>query len=295
MNNSTLLLITLAIVVLGGAILWIWGFRGKARDGVANIQPAVAPAGRTILSGTTPHDMTGKISEELRKIAKLPDSGWTEIQTPEDLIKTASGKAKSIDSFSVLNIRSTVGTATRGKVDGIDQSWRGDYIRPDKMHVSQSLWDPERGLYVLDEWITLNGETYVNAGIWGQMRDRETIERLSGINNGLLPETVLSGFAGIEFEHTGSLIAGETSYVFLQTPLREEQGVQMRQQIWIDEKSRLVRKYRLALYENNTFVAEQVMTFIEHADEHSITAPEWLNMDSTNTIVNTSVCVVEHW
>lgn len=163
------------------------------------------------------------------------------------------------------------------------------------MHVSQSLWDPERGLYVLDEWITLDGETYVNAGIWGQMRDRETIERLSGINNGLLPETVLSGFAGMEFEHTGCLNAGETSYVFLQTPLREEQGVQMRQQIWIDEKSRLVRKYRLALYEDNTFVAEQVMTFIEHADEHSIAPPEWRNMDSTNTIVSTSVCVVEHW
>jgi len=294
-NNSTLLFIAFAIVVFGGVVFWKWRFNASPSDGAASIQPAVTPTGKTVLSGTPPHEMSGKISEELRKIAKLPDSGWAETHIPIDLIKKAYRKSKSINAFSVLNIRSTFGKATKEKTEGIDQSWRGDFIRPDKIHVSQSLWDVERGLYGLDEWVTLGERTFVNAGLWGEMQDLDTIDRLSNINNSLLPETVLSSLDGVEFDHTGRLNVGETSYAFLQTGIREEQGIQMQQQVWIDEKTEFVRKYRLALYEENTLVAEEIVTFMEHSDGRSIAGPEWLNMDSANTIVNTSVCIVEHW
>ena len=295
MNNSILLYIALALVVIGGFSFWKWGLNSKANEGAASIQPAVTPTGKTVLSGTPPHEMTGDISEELREIAKLPDFGLVDSQIPEDFINHAYRKAKSISAFSVLNIRSTVGTATREKKDGIDESWRGDFVRPDKAHISQSLWDVERGFYVLDEWVTLGKNTFVNAGLWGKMMDRETIDRLSNINNSLLPESVLSNLDGLKFERLGRLSVGEASYVFLQTSIREEQGIQMQRQVWIDEETGFIRKYRLALYEENTFVAEEIVTFKEHADDRSIAEPEWLNLDSTNTIINTLVCVVEHW
>lgn len=262
------------------------------------IYGATAPtplSGKTIMSGTIPHEMSGDISEKLRKIAKLPDSGWTDIQIPKGFLKNVLDKTKDLDTFSVLTIFRSEGTATPTKVGGIDGSWRADCVRPDKMHVSQSLWDADRELYLLDEWVTLAKEIYQNAGLWWKPQDKETIERLSDVNNSLLPEVLLSDFMGLAIEHSGLLKFEETSYVFLQTAIREEQGIQKREQVWIDEKSQLIRKHRIAFYENNAYVGEQATTFIGHTNELSISAPEWLNLDSTMTVVNTSVCIVEHW
>lgn len=294
MTENELRSVILAVLV---GIFLVWKFKLQARDHSVGdaIQLAVKPTRRTIMSGTTPHEMSGEISKELKEIAKLPHSGWIEIQIPKDIIKNALRKVKSINTFSVLGTQSTIGTESNDKVNGIDISFRADFIRPDKIHVSQSLWDDERGFYALDEWITLGENTFVNAGIWGKFQDHETIERLSGINNSLLPETILFSFNDKKFENSGHLNVAETSFIFLQTAIEEEQGVQQQQQVWIDETTEFIRKHRLAVYEENTLVGEIITTFVEHADQHSISAPEWLNMDSTNTIINDSVCIVEHW
>jgi hypothetical protein len=239
--------------------------------------------------------MGGDISVQLRNMQKLPDTGWTDIQISNDFLNNVANKAKTLNTFSVLQIWRTEGTSSTEKTDGVDMSWRADCVRPDKMHVSQSLWDAERQSYALDEWITIKEDLFVNFGLWGKMQDDETIKERSAVNNSLLPEIVLSDFLKLEIEHIGLLDAEGVSYIFLQTTMQEDQGTGMMVQIWVDKNSLLIKKHRLAVYENNNFVGEQITSFVRHMRELSISGPEWLNLDSTNTIISDKVCVVEHW
>lgn len=259
-----------------------------------SIKPEVLPSKTTILSGTTPHEMSGEISEQLRSFQKLPDSGWVEIQMPNDFLNNVTNKVSNLNTFSVLKIWRTEGVSSSEKMNGVDASWRADCVRPD-MHVSQSSWDAEGQGYELDEWIKIENDLFVNFGMWSKVQDNEFIEERSEINNSLLPENVISECLKYEIEYIGLIEVDGISYLFLQTVMREEQDMGMMEQVWVDKNSLIIRKHRLAVYENKSFAAEQITTFIEHTRELPISEPEWLNTDDTNTIVNDSVCVVEHW
>jgi hypothetical protein len=267
----------------------------EGQSDTTNIQTATPATGKTVLSGSTPHEMTGEISNNLQEISKLPDSGWTDTEIPEDFLGDVSNKVKSLNSFSTLEFIRTEGTATTTKNDGIDVSWRADFVRPDKVHVSQSMWNDDRDTYELDEWISLDDEVFVNAGLWMKTQDRENIERLTGINTRLSPETILADFVGLKIELSGLLNVDGTTYIFIQTILRDEQEAQTREQVWIDEKSKMILKHRLMYYENDVFFGEQVEAFIGHEKKLSISAPEWLNIDPDGIMISESVCVVEHW
>ena len=141
----------------------------------------------------------------------------------------------------------------------------------------------------MDEWITLENATYANAGIWMKVQDKETIERLSDMNNGLLPETGLTDFFELEIEHSGMLNIEGVPYYFIESTMREEQGVQVRTQIWIEQNSQLIRKIRVAGYENKALMGELITTFAEHFSDLSISAPDGVNSKYA------AYCVVEHW
>ena len=292
-SNSIVFHILLGIICSITLITWIVRRINQTKG--RSIQPAEIPSKTTILSGTTPHEMGGEISDQLRSMQRLPDTGWTNKQIPHDLLNKVTNKAITLNTFSVLQIFRTQGASSPEKKNGVEMSWRADCVRPDKMHVSQSSWNEGAKYYELDEWITIEQDLYANFGLWGKIQDEEVIKERSEVNSSLLPETVLSEFLTLDIEYIGLLEAEGLSYVFLQTTMQEEQGKGMMAQIWVDEKTLLVRKHRLAVYENNVFVAEQVTTFIEHARDLPIYEPEWLNLDNTNTVINDSVCVVEHW
>ena len=80
--------------------------------------------------------------------------------------------------------------------------------------MSQSAWNSERQLYELDEWVTIEDDTYVNAGIWVKAPNQETIERLNHIDNMLLPESALSLVSDFEAEHSRIITIEGTDYYF---------------------------------------------------------------------------------
>ena len=54
--------------------------------------------------------------------------------------------------------------------DYLSIQWRLDFVRPDRYHVAQDMWDTECGeLY--DQWISIGKENYQNAGVWYQTED----------------------------------------------------------------------------------------------------------------------------
>jgi hypothetical protein len=292
-SNSFVSDILIGIVCGIALITWIIGKIKKAKGRIN--QPPGIPSETTILSGTTPHEMSGEISEQLRNMQRLPDTGWANTQIPEDFLSNVTNKARALDTFSVLQIFRTEGTSSTEKTNGVDMSWRADCVRPDKMHVSQSLWNQDTHYYELDEWIKIEQDLFVNFGLWGKIHDDETIKERSEVNRSLLPESILSEFVNLEIEYMGLLDAEDRSYIFLQTIMYMDQGKGVIAQIWVDKDSLLIRKHRLAVYENNNFVAEKITTFMGHTRDMPINEPEWLNLDNTNTVVNDSVCVVEHW
>jgi len=292
-SNSFVFHILMGVICGITLIAWIARKRNKIKG--SGIHIAEIPSETTIMSGTTPHEMTGEISEQLRNMQRLPDTGWRNKQLPNDFLSNVTNKAKSLNTFSVLQIFRTEGTSSSEKTNGIDMSWRADCVRPDRMHVSQSLWNPEGQYYELDEWIKIEQDLFVNVGLWGKNQDDEILKERSGVNNSLLPEIIFSEFRNLEIECAGILDVEGVSYYFLQTTMQEEQGKGVMAQIWVDEDSLLIRKHRLAVYENNSLVAEQITTFKGHTRELPIYEPEWLNLDNTNTVVNDAVCVVEHW
>jgi len=257
-----------------------------------NMKPAKPPTGKTILSGTTPHEMTGEVSDTLRKYMALPDSGWTEIQLAEDFSKDVVVKANMTNVFSVLTIHNSMDLAM---ADRVVESQRADAVRPGKMHVSQSVWDIDSEQYALDEWVTVGADYFLNVGAWGKLEDQETRDQMSNINESLLPVTLLNAFLESKIEHAGLLYFEGNTYIFFEAMTRKQQEKELREQVWVDKNSLFIRKHSHALYQNNDLVSEKVAVFVEHNTELSISAPEWLNFDSDNKIINSSVCVIEHW
>ena len=56
-----------------------------------------------------------------------------------------------------------------------DIEWRLDFVKPDRFHVSQVMWDDDLG-ELFDEWVVLGEEYYQNAGLWAKARDSRVAE-----------------------------------------------------------------------------------------------------------------------
>ncbi len=54
--------------------------------------------------------------------------------------------------------------------DYVGIQWRMDFVRPDRYHVTQDMWDTERG-EPRDQWVSIGKENYQNAGVWYQTED----------------------------------------------------------------------------------------------------------------------------
>ena len=58
--------------------------------------------------------------------------------------------------------------------DHIFTRCRLDFVRPDRWHVTQEMWEPEQTL--ADEWITIGSENYQNEGVWFRTEDGRNAE-----------------------------------------------------------------------------------------------------------------------
>lgn len=284
-------LIIFVAVIFGPAVLFLWA-RDKRKRGKLSAH-GLLPTDKTILSGTVPHMMGGELSERLRGFAELPECEWGEDNNPNTLLERAVEAAKAMDTFSVLSIERTEGKAPRAKTDGIDRSWRADGVRPSRMHISQAGWNSDRKLYELDEWITVEDTSYMNPGIWFKLQDREALKTYVEINKALHPEDALHRLQAHDIERAGILHTAEISYCCLETTMKKEADIVVKLQAWIEQASNLIRKFRMAVYENNTLVGEEVTAFADAPSGLSIQAPAGVEADAKEPTGGYSV--VEHW
>ena len=293
------------LVFLSLSIVLVWIFYRayhrsvkKANAEVPLIQPDPPPSGKTIVSGTPPHQMTGEITEALRKLGKLPDTGWTPCDALREDLQQAINAAKATRAFSALDVLRSEESAHPNMNDGIGASFRADCVRPANMHVSQSLWDEERELYVLDEWINLGTTTYVNAGLWFETQDQDQKSRLTNLNENLFPEFLLTEILDQGIARSGAFTIGEAQYLFVETDIitaSEHGEATAKMQTWINRDSHLIAKSRLLMYEDGVMQIEKTTTIAAYGAEFSVCAPDWINCDSSNVIVDNRICVVEHW
>lgn len=283
-------MIFILLVIFGPAAAILWARDRHRRRKLSKAGLLITD--KTILSGTPPHQMGGKLSEQLRSYAKLPDTDWQECRVPDDLLNRAIAAAKAVEAFSVLCMERTEGTASRRKKDGIDLSWRMDGVRPARMHVSQAGWSPERRLYELDEWISLEDAAYMNPGIWFKLENPSVAGEYRQLNHDLLPETALYRLREKGIERTGMLHDEASTYYGLETTEVEEDST-ITMQAWIEQGSMLIRKARHAVYENGALMAERISVFAGAPSGLTIQAPDGLENDTEESVAIPRV--VEHW
>jgi len=285
-------LIIFLAVIFGPAAMILWA---RDRRRIRKLSAAgLLPTDKTILSGTAPHLMGGELSERLLGLAALPECKWAEGNAPDGLLEQALEAAKGLAAFSVLCIVRSEGTTTRTKKEGIDLSWRADGIRPSRMHVSQAGWNNDRKLYELDEWITLDNKTYMNAGLWFKAEDQEAVKDNVQLNKELLPETFLYRLLSQGIERTGILQGEGTAYLCLETTVKEQAGTLVKMQGWMEQNSNLIRKFRMAAYENNVLMGEEISSFTDAPSDLSIQAPAGIETDGGEP-TDSFYYIVEHW
>ncbi len=241
---------------------------------------------KSILSGTPPHEMTGETAEALQRLTKLPDTGWQRGGVPDDIGQRAMASARAVRALSVLSLEQD--TNKDGTVEQLYLSLRGDFIRPDKAHVSQAVWNGDQRYYETDEWVILGDTIYNNSGLWFLVDDQGLAENRSGVADQLLPESALADFLREETEHSGMLTVDGVSYYFLETAMQEcPEQTKAKKQIWIESETEHVSKSRLALYQQEALVAEMVVTFVERRSRPSIRGPKQCNDRDAD--------VIEHW
>lgn len=276
------------LVIFGPAIVILTARDNHRRKKLA--KAGLLITNKTILSGTPPHRMGGELSDRLRGYAKLPDPEWEEATTvPSGLIEQAIEAAKALNNFSVLCVERTEGTATRTKKDGIDMSWRMDGVRPSQMHVSQSAWNPERRLYELDEWISVEHATYMNPGFWFKLENPAAARDYAQLGKELKPEAALHRLMNQDVACAGILNDETASYFCIETTGKEESGSTSRMQAWIEQGSHLIRKFRMAVYENDALAGERIYAFADAPSDRSIQTPDWVEEDTAIPRI------IEHW
>ncbi len=189
--------------------------------------------------------------------------------------------------------------------------WRLDFVRPDRFHITQELWDCELGdLY--DQWVTIGKDNYQNAGLWFHDEDG----RHDGINQGLLVNKYLGVIRNQAPErYSAHRYLGERFLLLEYDPrafpeqhaeiidlCKEVQQGTCEFHIWINIDTGYFAKAQVKIQgtsnDGDRVDAELHSVFTCYNEKITITPPPWLNAVSdsggSNRIVNTEVPILPH-
>jgi len=183
--------------------------------------------------------------------------------------------------------------------DDIISQWRTDFVRPDRWHVTQQMWDPELG-DLWDEWVSIGGENYQNAGLWTLTEPGQNDLLNQSLSIGSMIEflnLVPDALGVYSQEGTQYLLLEYSISDFRNNPLFavcEDVGCQV--QVWIQTASGFVVKGSLQSNDSSVHIDQMYTCFNEPVE---VVPPPWLNatLDSVGTlrITNTKIPVVPHY
>jgi hypothetical protein len=217
-------------------------------------------------------------------------------------------EAKSYCSHTILKDFTAENLEPR---DYISIQWRLDFVHPDRYHVTQEACQAELGEIWLDEWVTIGGDHYENAGLW----DRTDDGRRDGVNTGLRVDDMLDIVryaAPISSEvhqyegqrylllHYDAPASGDVCRGFLEGC--EEPKYPKQIQIWINLESGFLAKGTILFKEKTpdgeTPIGEMQRMFTCYNEDVKVYPPPWLNLvpdsEGQRRVVNTKVPILRH-
>jgi hypothetical protein len=174
--------------------------------------------------------------------------------------------------------------------DYVLAQWRLDFVRPDKYHITQAIWDVELG-ELWDEWVAIGKENYQNSGLWIRTEDGRHDE----LNRLLLVENLLDFLRNedpISSDLYGYL---QKSYLLLEykDPISSEFGLRLIEEykdlqnrrfevrVWIDLETGFLAKGEV-IVKGKTSEGEHVhgevqQVFTSYNQDVKVNPPPWLN------------------
>lgn len=154
-----------------------------------------------------------------------------------------------------------------------DIKWRLDFVKPDRFHLHQTLWDGK--LFLVDEFVTVGDQHYRSGGLWFQLDDMEVKEQDSQLGHSLLVDNILKTLRTQEFVSSETYLYQSTKYLLLKyeiiesddlpTEGLEDEGLEDSEMcIWIDLATHLLAKGETYV-KGQTLEGEEIHVVWQHA------------------------------
>lgn len=131
--------------------------------------------------GSTETELRQLLSLSIDSLPKEPASDFT------DLIAKVHAATSKVRGYCSRRIYRDLSNSKLKHREYVEKEWRLDFVRPDRWHVTQQVWDDERQDTLADEWISIGTATYQNGGFWFRNDNTATDET----NDSLLIDMLL--------------------------------------------------------------------------------------------------------
>jgi len=154
---------------------------------------------------------------------------------------------------------------------------RLDFVKPDRFHVSQAMWDDDLGeldddlgVKLFDEWVIEGNQHYRRSGFWHQVKDAEWTKGDIRVSRSLLVDDFVTILRTQEFVSAESYQYEGSQYLLLtyenidSVDLTEEELEGLEWRIWVDLDTHLLAKGE-QIFKGQTAEGEEFMWDMQHA------------------------------
>ena len=237
-----------------------------------------------------PHAMTGQLAKQLNSLQGLPEpTQFSSNASISDLYRFI--EMMQVEHYFSVFVTLSATDASSKSIDKILGSWRADVIRPDSYHVSQALWDTESDMYLLNEWVSLGDQSYLNTGMWVEVPPEQEYHLR---NTMFLPETFFNTSSSAEVETDGIVQIQNERYHFFRVKQTDPDGRKILVKSWFGQDTGRLHKYKIVYLDGSAMTYSLI--YHDGGKQLTITPPPCVNWVPETGKLDLSVyCKSMHW
>ena len=271
---------------------------------------AQAP-GAQVATDIKPATATARLAEliALSKATSVePATGFSDWS---DLLSRSLELAKQASTYCSVKLVKDLRDGGLKDKDYVAMRWRVDFVKPDRYHVTQTVWDAGQSLR--DHWVSVGKENYQDIGLWMRTKDlyKEGTNQFISLSSTL---KLLDTLRSVKPTNIGVYGHLHKQYLLLEydNPASREGPLKMcallsdgncRIHVWISLDTALFAKAQVIVQGTSTegkpLDLEVHQAFSCYNEKISVDPPPWLNIvldaNGKGKIVNEKRVVLLHY